>query len=1297
MINDLDYMKKSWMLFFATISIALSQEFHEEVLKFNQRAKVTTVNGATSKNVLVVYNKNYTKDENLNGIQDSYEIALYYKEKRNLTDKQILGIYSSSEEEIVYESYDAYYDQTNNDLNIRQQIENYLDHHLDTEGHSLKYKIRFIALCKGIPLKIKFMSSTSHNLADYSSVDASLSLMFNNNYSKKWGLKNTYFQKDPYGFQLSSHGGFKGFQNPLQDSDGNFYTLNYLVSRLDAYNINDVKAMIDRSINSAKSVIAGDFLIDDHPDKNYDQMPVTASWLKYPSLAYSVAYNDNSNFIYDNPNPVIFYTSHGVHAGMPDGYINNFNFQIADGAAFTTYESYNGFGFTSPEQSSHGQVAEWIAKGGTVGIGNVYEPWSSNIAKELHLSFVYAAGYHWVEAAYQSLANLDFVATIVGDPLTQIRNVTFTDDGSFNDLKLMSTSPKTTSANNSVLSTLLFEFNKELNPNHIPTFDSDNFNMIVKQNKLFLIPKADLPSSVNVTVNNLIASDNSVLATAELSFNTSTTEDGKTKLLYSSLYLDSLENTKDTAQFIFSKYENHSTELHSNENTNIVLNWINSNFLQIELNSTANDEYLLRVISDKLDFVYKFPIKITGEVQYEAISYDFDKDSNEERLEDRDLLSKNGFESYIDNDTKASFLRFNLTFFKEFKQTILVETADKKAYLYGISEDKTVHEYLLNKRIFNEKELFTFDFNADGYDDRLIDTSSTEPFKLIEFDTLANNFMGSNSIALNQKLNIEFSQIIPENIAKEQIRFIPDLEFSIKRTELNAIEIQANTSFLPNTNYMMYIYNKFSDSYEQRLEKSIALSFKTISMNDQKKPIISDRKIEGNKAIINWVGNMSNIDVFKASSIYFNTNSFSPYTVLSTSKFEDIISDSMQVYRLHNKTDSEYSEEIYIKKEQHNGNLNKLNRYQLELPGFTGTVSKLAEFIPNLKSVSIWNNKTQSWQESSFIENLNLWANDFYIDFGTPIQVITEGNINSFIMSGIKDTVVYHVEASVNQYKDHAFIHLGENMKVSDLFKDQNDIIAVALWNNQKQKWSESSYLSIFGRWFNDQEIKKGQSYYVKSKSDIKITYILGHSEIEHENRKKTSQPFHLIANGKRSFNSLNLLIETIKGSKIRLTDPESGESIEQIHDKNSILAFNVGNFKNGWYIGKEYTVEYELHNEVFEKRSIILGSDIINYDYTGTLPQAKQFTLEQNYPNPFNPETTIVFQVIPNKNFALTIYNILGQKIRTFQFNNTKQNQYQLVWNGKNEIGQQVSSGIYFYELRSDSFVDRKKMVMLK
>jgi hypothetical protein len=97
----------------------------------------------------------------------------------------------------------------------------------------------------------------------------------------------------------------------------------------------------------------------------------------------------------------------------------------------------------------------------------------------------------------------------------------------------------------------------------------------------------------------------------------------------------------------------------------------------------------------------------------------------------------------------------------------------------------------------------------------------------------------------------------------------------------------------------------------------------------------------------------------------------------------------------------------------------------------------------------------------------------------------------------------------------------------------------------------------------------------------------------------------------------------------------------------------------------------------------------------TETIPTT--FSLAQNYPNPFNPETTIEFSLPANETVRLVVYNLLGQKVKTLVNNEMKAGSYKTTWTGKDDFGKQVSSGIYFLSLESNSFRATKKMTLLK
>lgn|GEM_PF-5299392 len=92
-------------------------------------------------------------------------------------------------------------------------------------------------------------------------------------------------------------------------------------------------------------------------------------------------------------------------------------------------------------------------------------------------------------------------------------------------------------------------------------------------------------------------------------------------------------------------------------------------------------------------------------------------------------------------------------------------------------------------------------------------------------------------------------------------------------------------------------------------------------------------------------------------------------------------------------------------------------------------------------------------------------------------------------------------------------------------------------------------------------------------------------------------------------------------------------------------------------------------------------------------------FVLSQNYPNPFNPVTHIVYQLSRKAQVSLDVYNIVGQKVRTL-VNNDKMaaGVQEVTWDGKNDFGKKLGSGIYFYKLAVDNkVVDVKKMMMIK
>ena len=90
-------------------------------------------------------------------------------------------------------------------------------------------------------------------------------------------------------------------------------------------------------------------------------------------------------------------------------------------------------------------------------------------------------------------------------------------------------------------------------------------------------------------------------------------------------------------------------------------------------------------------------------------------------------------------------------------------------------------------------------------------------------------------------------------------------------------------------------------------------------------------------------------------------------------------------------------------------------------------------------------------------------------------------------------------------------------------------------------------------------------------------------------------------------------------------------------------------------------------------------------------------FQIEQNYPNPFNPRTVINYELSAISNVELTIYDLSGRKIRQWSNQNQAAGTYELTWNGKDQNGNPVSSGVYIYRMMAGDFIQSKKMVLLK
>ncbi|MCH7613376.1 MAG: T9SS type A sorting domain-containing protein [Candidatus Marinimicrobia bacterium] len=97
-----------------------------------------------------------------------------------------------------------------------------------------------------------------------------------------------------------------------------------------------------------------------------------------------------------------------------------------------------------------------------------------------------------------------------------------------------------------------------------------------------------------------------------------------------------------------------------------------------------------------------------------------------------------------------------------------------------------------------------------------------------------------------------------------------------------------------------------------------------------------------------------------------------------------------------------------------------------------------------------------------------------------------------------------------------------------------------------------------------------------------------------------------------------------------------------------------------------------------------------LGIQHESTLP--KKYALHQNYPNPFNPVTTIHYELPKRSDALITIYDLLEKKVTTLLSEIQDTGYKSVIWNVSN-----VSSGMYFYQMRAGEFLQTKKMILLK
>lgn len=177
--------------------------------------------------------------------------------------------------------------------------------------------------------------------------------------------------------------------------------------------------------------------------------------------------------------------------------------------------------------------------------------------------------------------------------------------------------------------------------------------------------------------------------------------------------------------------------------------------------------------------------------------------------------------------------------------------------------------------------------------------------------------------------------------------------------------------------------------------------------------------------------------------------------------------------------------------------------------------------------------------------------------------------------------------------------------------------------------------------------------------------------------------------------------VEVVSGGLRQIDEVRAGSSYASMHPLD--LEFGLKRQTNIDYILIKWPsgIEQKIRDVgVNQALTITEPLQTTSVDDDQLIPD--KFSLFQNFPNPFNPETIISYALNQTGNVELQIINVVGQKIRNFELGNKESGRHEVTWDGKDNRGAQISTGVYLYRVVFHSndgevFTDTKKMLFIK
>lgn len=194
-----------------------------------------------------------------------------------------------------------------------------------------------------------------------------------------------------------------------------------------------------------------------------------------------------------------------------------------------------------------------------------------------------------------------------------------------------------------------------------------------------------------------------------------------------------------------------------------------------------------------------------------------------------------------------------------------------------------------------------------------------------------------------------------------------------------------------------------------------------------------------------------------------------------------------------------------------------------------------------------------------------------------------------------------------------------------------------------------------------------------------------------------------------RGFDGGNVAISTNAGDTWTIVEPVDGYDDAGVPGLDQEPGFSSSSeewlhevFDLTEFVGRVVTLRFRVGSDAgvnmagwfIDNLSLV---DALAIEDDEAQPTVFSARLDQNYPNPFNPSTTIAFSIPAKQALSLQIYNVSGQLVKTLVNRSMEAGTHRVSWDGSNDLGGSVTSGVYFYRLKTDGFESTKRMVLLK